>query len=187
MNATLPANEEVVLAKPLSYATPAAALAPVAPQRLVSLDAFRGLAMVLMASAGLYMSRVAKFYPNSPTWHFLGWHTDHTEWTGCTLWDLIQPCFMFMVGAALPFSIASRQAKGQSFARMFFHAAWRAIVLVLLSVFLMSKGWKHSATNWTEALTLASPSRRMVIGRMFPSPMAANARLKRSVGGAKLS
>jgi predicted acyltransferase len=54
---------------------------------------------------------------------------------------------MFMVGAALPFSIASRRAKGQSFSWMLFHAIVRSVVLVLLGVFLMSS-WTNR-TNWT--------------------------------------
>ena len=41
-------------------------------------------------------------------------HQSHVEWTGCSLHDLIQPSFSFLVGVALPFSLASRLARGQS-------------------------------------------------------------------------
>ncbi|HEU0039237.1 MAG TPA: DUF5009 domain-containing protein, partial [Verrucomicrobiae bacterium] len=63
------------------------------------------------------------------------------------------PSFSFLVGVALPFSIASRAARGQSRARMTWHAAWRALVLVLLGVFLRSIG--KSQTNWTFEDTLS--------------------------------
>ena len=124
-------------------------------ERLVSLDAYRGLTMVLMISAGLRISQVvasAEKAGGPPHllgrfWKFLAYQTDHAAWVGCSLWDLIQPSFMFMVGAALPFSIASRRAKGQSFRRMLFHAVVRAVVLTLLGVFLMSS-WSPR-TNWT--------------------------------------
>src|SRR5687767_7971736 len=124
-------------------------------ERLVSLDAYRGLVMVLMISAGLQISRVvASFDQNpdlrhlkTPLWERLAYQTSHAPWVGCSLWDLIQPAFMFMVGAALPFSIASRRARGQSFGRMLFHAVVRAAALVLLGVFLMSGG--KPRTNWT--------------------------------------
>jgi predicted acyltransferase len=53
---------------------------------------------------------------------------------------------MFMVGVALPFSIASRKAKGHGFKRMLGHALWRSLVLILLGIFLRSVG--HSQTNW---------------------------------------
>jgi predicted acyltransferase len=66
---------------------------------------------------------------------------------------LIQPSFSFLVGVSLPFSIASREAKGQSRGWMIAHALWRAIVLVLLGVFLRSVG--RQQTNWTFEDTLS--------------------------------
>ena len=52
---------------------------------------------------------------------------EHREWVGCTLWDLIQPSFMFMVGVALPFSIASRARGASAFGRMLAHALLRSL------------------------------------------------------------
>ena len=37
-------------------------------------------------------------------------HQEHVEWVGCSLHDLIQPSFSFLVGVALPFSLAGRLA-----------------------------------------------------------------------------
>jgi hypothetical protein len=74
----------------------------------------------------------------TPLWDFLAYQTDHAAWVGCSLWDMIQPSFMFMVGAALPFSIASRRAKGQTMGDLWVHAVMRSVALVLLGVFLMS-------------------------------------------------
>jgi predicted acyltransferase len=75
------------------------------------------------------------------------------QWVGCSLHDLIQPSFSFLVGVALPYSIASREARGQSRPAMTWHAAWRALLLVLLGVFLRST---HAATtNWTLEDTLS--------------------------------
>ncbi|UCD52447.1 MAG: DUF5009 domain-containing protein [Phycisphaerales bacterium] len=122
-------------------------------ERLVSLDAYRGAIMLMMASAGLGAAQIARQYPNSPVWQFLAHHTEHAEWAGFTVWDVIQPAFMFMVGVALPFSLAKRQARGQSFARMLAHALWRAAVLVLLAVFL-SSAWSRQ-TVWSFANVLA--------------------------------
>jgi predicted acyltransferase len=51
------------------------------------------------------------------------------------------------VGVALPYSIASRMAKGQSTGQMYLHAAWRAVALTLLGVFLRSTS--RSMTYWT--------------------------------------
>lgn len=120
---------------------------PFKPERLVSLDAYRGTIMLLMASAGFGLSTVARSYPDSAMWGFIGHQTSHVEWVGCSLWDLIQPAFMFMVGVALPFSVANRQARGQTFGPMLRHAIWRGVLLVLIAVFL-STGSSHRQTNW---------------------------------------
>ena len=50
--------------------------------------------MLLMASSGFGIPQIAKNFPDSPAWRFFGYEFDHTTWTGCTLWDLIQPAFM---------------------------------------------------------------------------------------------
>ena len=122
-------------------------------QRLVSLDAYRGAIMVIMASGGLGLARIAQQYPDSALWQALAHHTEHAEWAGFTVWDVIQPAFMFMVGVALPFSLAKRRAQGQSFIRLLVHALWRSVVLVLLAVFL-SSAWSRQ-TVWSFANVLA--------------------------------
>ena len=116
------------------------------PQRLVSLDAFRGAIMLLMSSSGLGIPQVAKHFSGSAVWAFLGYEFEHPEWTGVSLWDFIQPSFMFMVGVAVPWSIANRRAQGHSFKSMLGHALSRAVLLVLLSIFLQST-WSH-CTDW---------------------------------------
>ena len=120
--------------------------------RLGSLDAFRGAIMLLMASSGLGIAQVAKQYPDNAVWRFLGDQCEHRQWTGCSLWDLIQPSFMFMVGVALPWSVANRRARGQSFRTMFGHALWRALLLVVLAVFLTSAWSKQTEWVFTNVL-----------------------------------
>jgi len=117
------------------------------PQRLASLDAFRGFALFLMGLELLNLDTVAAHFPDSSVWRTIGFHAVHIPWSGCSLHDLIQPAFSFMVGAALPFSIASRLAKGQSKLRMTLHAVWRALILIVLGIFVRSLG--RPMTNWT--------------------------------------
>jgi heparan-alpha-glucosaminide N-acetyltransferase len=112
--------------------------APRVSQRLISIDAYRGLVMFLMMAEVLAIGAMTKTFPESAFWKFLHWQQDHVEWIGCVLHDLIQPSFSFLVGVALPFSIASRIAKGATFGNMFAHAAWRAFALTALGVLLRS-------------------------------------------------
>jgi heparan-alpha-glucosaminide N-acetyltransferase len=124
-----------------------------ANERLVSLDALRGAIMLLMASSALGIPQVAKNFPDSAAWKFLAYQFEHAAWTGCALWDLIQPAFMFMVGVAVPWSVANRQARGQSFGVTLGHAVWRALALVLLAVFLTSASSR--STDWIFTNVLA--------------------------------
>ncbi len=125
----------------------------IAPPRLGSIDTYRGLVMFLMMAEVLRLAAVSAKAPDSWLLKFLAHHQSHVPWAGCSLHDLIQPSFSFLVGVSLPFSIASRIAKGQSRVAMFFHALLRAIILVLLGVFLRSMG--RQQTNWTFEDTLS--------------------------------
>jgi predicted acyltransferase len=123
------------------------------PARLASIDAYRGFVMFLMMAEVLHLADVAKNVPDSPVWKFLAYHQTHVEWAGCSLHDLIQPSFTFLVGVALPFSLASRLARGQKLGFMTLHAAWRALLLIMLGVFLRSIG--KPLTNYTFEDTLS--------------------------------
>jgi predicted acyltransferase len=124
-----------------------------APPRNVSLDAFRGFVMVLMMAEVLRLSDVARAYPDSGFWRFLSFHQTHVEWAGCSLHDLIQPGFSFLVGAALPYSIASRLARGATFGRLFGHALWRSLVLIALGIFLRSMHSRQTNFTFEDTLT----------------------------------
>src|SRR5579872_818890 len=97
--------------------------------RVISLDVLRGTVMVLMLNEATRLPLVAQSFPNNWFWNAVGFSTEHVPWQGCSLHDLIQPAFSFLVGAALPFSIASRKKKGQSFSHMLGHTVWRAFLL----------------------------------------------------------
>jgi predicted acyltransferase len=127
---------------------------PVEPsKRLASLDVFRGLTMVFMASEILGIPGVARDFPESGFARFLARNLDHVPWVGWGPWDLIQPSFMFMVGVALPFSIASRRARGQDFAPRLVHSVWRALVLILLGIFLRSQSHPQTYFTFEDVLT----------------------------------
>ena len=129
------------------------AAAPSAPARLASLDAYRGLVMFLMMAEVLRLADVAAAVPGSAFWSFLAFHQTHAPWAGCSLHDLIQPSFSFMVGVAVPYSMASRLSRGQSKSFMTLHAFWRALLLVLLGIFLRSIGREFTRFTFEDTLT----------------------------------
>lgn len=133
-----------------TLAAPAPAQAPV---RLASIDTYRGLVMFLMMAELLASWKVAEALPDSGFWKFLHHHQSHVPWVGCSLHDLIQPSFSFLVGVALPFSIASRLAKGQSVPLMFGHAIWRSLLLIFLGVFLRSIGRTQTYFTFEDTLS----------------------------------
>jgi predicted acyltransferase len=102
--------------------------------RLVSLDAYRGFTMLAMASAGFGATHLGV----DPRWTWLVNQLEHRDWVGCSAWDLIQPGFMFIVGAAMPFAFALRRQRGESWGRQFGHVFKRALVLIALGIFLDS-------------------------------------------------
>ena len=125
-------------------------------QRLMSLDIYRGLAMFLMVAESLELSKVAEHFKEGPSswiWQQLAFHQSHVAWVGCSLHDMIQPSFSFMVGVSLPFSIAKRRASGQSMVWVTLHAFWRAIVLVFLGIFLRSLGDPQTDFRFDDTLT----------------------------------
>jgi predicted acyltransferase len=126
---------------------------PAVSVRLASLDAYRGLVMFLIMAELLSFCDVAKAIPESKFWKILCHQQSHVSWVGCSLHDLIQPSFSFLVGTALAFSVASRRARGQSLGRMTLHAVWRSLALIFLGVFLRSTS--HHQTYWTFEDTLS--------------------------------
>jgi len=130
-------------------ASPASSIAGSAQgpgKRLGSLDAFRGFVMLLMMSEVLAL-------PGNRFWAFMDYQQSHVAWAGCSLHDLIQPGFSFLVGVALPYSLARRAAAGESQWRRTLHAFGRATLLIFLGIFIRSVD--QPQTFWTFKDTLS--------------------------------
>src|SRR5262245_54927375 len=109
--------------------------------------------MLLMMAEVLQLSRVAAAFPGNPFWSALAWNQTHVPWAGCSLHDTIQPGFSFLVGVALPYSIARRIQQGGTFGRMFAHAVGRGFLLAALGIFLRSVGRPETYFTFEDTLT----------------------------------
>lgn len=131
----------------------APAVAKTSIHRNVAMDAYRGFVMLLMMAEVLRFSEVAKAFPDSWFWKILSYNQSHVPWAGCSLHDTIQPSFSFLVGVALPYSIASRFAQGKSFGNRLGHAMWRALILIVLGIFLRSLHQPQTYFTFEDTLT----------------------------------
>ncbi|REJ68178.1 MAG: DUF5009 domain-containing protein [Planctomycetota bacterium] len=135
------------------------------PERLMSLDAYRGFTMLMLVAGGFGLRQAAEnglrrdpetglslVAPDSVWhgfWEVMNFQFRHVDWLGCSLWDLVQPSFMFLVGTSMAYSYAKRAARGDSYGQLLRHAIGRAVILVLLGVFLRSSKPGVSTTYWT--------------------------------------
>jgi predicted acyltransferase len=127
---------------PAPAATTPAAVAPPKADRLLSLDAFRGLTI-----AGMILVN------NPGSWSYVYWPLGHAEWHGWTPTDLIFPYFLFILGVAVPFSFQKRLREGADRRSLFLHVVRRALIIVALG-FLMRlfPDFNFSGMRWPGVL-----------------------------------
>lgn len=124
-----------------------------AQSRILSVDVYRGFVMLLMMGEVLAFRQVSMALPESAFWRVLYFNQDHVLWTGCSLHDMIQPSFTFLVGVVLPFSIASRVAKGGQHGALLRHAVIRSLILIALGIFLRSMHRSQTYFTFEDTLT----------------------------------
>jgi predicted acyltransferase len=122
-------------------------------QRNIAVDAYRGLVMLLMMGEIMRFADVYHAFPSSLFWRVLAYNQTHVEWSGMGLHDMIQPSFTFLVGVAIPYSIASRLRKGETFLTQLKHAVRRSLVLIALGIFLRSIGRPLTYFTFEDTLT----------------------------------
>ena len=107
--------------------------------RLIALDVFRGIIMLLLIAEPLqlYMTMIQYFEPGSLGFRFMA-QFNHHPWSGLHFWDVIQPCFIFLVGIAIPFSMQKRLDKGGGWLSAFRHICYRSAWLFFLGLGLQA-------------------------------------------------
>lgn len=105
-------------------------------KRYMSLDAYRGFVMLILASGGFGFSALR----GDPAWGGIARWFDHVPWEGGVFWDMIQPAFMFMVGLAMPFALERRKERGATEGENFRHVLARSLRLIILSQIIIWVG-----------------------------------------------
>lgn len=101
--------------------------------RVSSIDALRGFDLFWIIGGGPLVMNFCKLFANPlPPW--LDRQFDHVPWEGFVAWDLIMPLFLFIVGAAMPFSIGKRTERGDGRARIYRKVIFRVVVLWVLGM-----------------------------------------------------
>ena len=109
--------------------------APAGADRVISIDALRGFDMFwLIGGKYLFLSLAAVWYLPQPVPEWLTTTMEHTRWGGFSFWDFIMPLFLFIVGAAMPFSFAKHLGQGAPRTAIYRRMAWRFAVLWVLGM-----------------------------------------------------
>jgi predicted acyltransferase len=117
-----------------STATPVAK--PSFTGRLTSLDVMRGVIMILLCGESCRVYESIKHLDPAKPMNGLIDQFFHHPWHGLHLWDLVQPAFMFMAGAAMYIAYSRKLEKGSSWGANWKHILSRSLKLFICGVAL---------------------------------------------------
>jgi heparan-alpha-glucosaminide N-acetyltransferase len=121
----------------------AAGKAGAAPERLDSLDAFRGLVILTMTFVN-YLAGIKGI----PAW---AKHMPDKQ-DGYTFVDLVFPGFLFAAGVAIPFAFKKRMDRGESLLALVARVVWRSAALIFVGVIMV-----NAEETFSEKATPMSP------------------------------
>ncbi|MCC8407571.1 DUF5009 domain-containing protein [Mucilaginibacter sp. UR6-1] len=99
--------------------------------RVISLDVMRGIIMLLLCAESCHVFiALSELHPAQPFAALVDQFFHH-PWHGLRFWDLVQPAFMFMAGAAMYISYSRKLAKGVSWNDNLKHVLWRSLKLFI--------------------------------------------------------
>jgi predicted acyltransferase len=126
--------------------------------RLSSLDVFRGITIAAMILANMAGVADDVYRPLS-----------HSEWHGCTPTDLIFPCFLFIVGVAMTFSLAKYTAENKPTKAVYLRILRRTAILFILGL-VLNGFWNQGV--WTfdlSSIRLMGVLQRIALTYLFAS------------------
>lgn len=143
------------------------------PERLVSLDAFRGITIAAMVLVN-----------NPGSWGAIYGPLEHAPWHGWTPTDLIFPFFLFMVGVAMTYSFDKRLAAGFSKLRLFEGVVRRSLILFFLGMIMA--GFPNFRLITPYIMLIAGLSFLFANEPPFGVPQTQRAKINKILGGVLL-
>ena len=104
-------------------------------QRLLSLDVMRGFIMILLILEGTELYDKLDVATAGTGFNVVIKQFFHHPWNGLHFWDLIQPGFMFIAGAAMAYSLHRQQEQGVPWRQSFLKTLKRSVILLFWGIF----------------------------------------------------
>jgi predicted acyltransferase len=101
------------------------------PGRIASIDALRGFDMLFIILLDHFFNAL-NVGVGSPFSLALAKQFDHPEWFGSSLYDIVMPLFLFIVGAAIPFALSKRKQENSSMYALYKKLIRRFVILFFL-------------------------------------------------------
>lgn len=111
------------------------------PERLLSLDFFRGLTVAIMILVN-----------NPGSWGHIYTPLEHAEWNGCTPTDLVFPFFLFIVGVSIAYAMGGKKLDPASHQKTILKALKRALILFGLGFILAIFPRNFATYDFVDAL-----------------------------------
>ncbi len=120
--------------------------------RVASIDALRGFDMLWIIGGDMIIHALKDY----TGWGWAVWFSNqltHVDWNGFHLYDLVFPLFLFLSGAAMPFSITKQLEKGVPKKLIYRKVIIRTLMLILLGVIYNGPGdWKLANVRFASVL-----------------------------------
>lgn len=123
----------------MSGSYPGAPVGDVGRGRVTSVDVYRGLVMFLLVPnpySAFGVKAMAEREPDSRFWRVMSGLFTHVPWEGMSVWDMVMPSFIVLMGVAMTLSADDRAARGERPVQTIRHSVLRALALVVLGLSL---------------------------------------------------
>jgi len=101
------------------------------PTRIASIDALRGFDMLFIIFLDRFFNSLNEGV-GRPWTLAVAKQFDHPEWLGSSIYDIVMPLFLFIVGASIPFALSKQMEKGAGLSGIYIKLIRRFVILFVL-------------------------------------------------------